>query len=68
MNTELRNEKSQLEDRNAFWVLESGKGGLRASEEEGALVVQQFVVGKSGWCRFCCFVERTRIELLITFY
>ena len=52
MNTGLRNEKSQLEDTNAFSVLKSGKEGLRASEEEGALVVQQFVVGKSGWCGF----------------
>ena len=52
MNTELRNERSQLEDRNAFSVLKSGKEGLRASEEEAALVVQQFVVGKSGWCGF----------------
>ena len=52
MNTELRNEKSQLEDRNAFSILKSGKEELRASKEEGALVVQQFVVRKSGWCGF----------------
>ena len=52
MNTELRKEKSQMEDRNAFSVLKSGKEELRASEEEGASVVQQFLVGRSGWYRF----------------
>ena len=73
-------EKSQLEDRNAFWVLKNGKDGLRSSEEEEALVEKKFDGGKRGWCRFfffclvlfcflfCFFVERTRTELLVIIY